>query len=248
MSMKKKFWLLTTGSVLSLSALFAGDQGESHQKLVNLKQELGLDIFQEQPDDQDRYCHLYIVHHGDTDYTEEKRLQGWIDIPLNSTGKVQMAELAAQYADLPIATIYSSNLSRAVESAEIIAKGHDSEIVVLPELRGEAHGNLEGLKKSEYEKDPHFKQYKELSAEDEIFFSVGEGGESKADVARRAIPAIKRICEQHPGQNIIIVTHGGVLKFINFLLGNYTVDEIDDVPHGDVLRIDGDGSHLQIVP
>ena len=248
MFLKKKFWILTAGSILSLSALFAGGQGNSFEKLTQLKQELGLDVTEAQPENQDQKCHLYIVHHGDTDYTVEKRLQGWIDIPLNEEGKGQMSELAKQFADLPIAAVYSSSLSRALESAEIIAKGHDSKIVVLPELKGEAHGKLEGLKKAEYEQDSHFQHYKELSSEDEIFLSVGEGGESKADVARRAIPMIKQICAQHPGQNIVIVTHGGVLKFINFLLGNYTPDEIDDVPHGSVLRIDGDGSNLSLVP
>jgi broad specificity phosphatase PhoE len=240
MSLKNKFYLLTAASALSLGTLFAED------KLTELKQELGIDISGQQSENQEQYCHLYIVHHGDTDYTVQKRLQGWIDIPLNDSGKEQMAQLAKQYVDLPIAAIYSSSLSRAHESAKIIADGHDCEIVVLSELRGESHGNLEGLKKDEYEKDPHFQQYKVMPSEDEIFFSVGDGGESKADVARRAIPAIKKICEEHPGQNVIIVTHGGVLKFINFLLGNYSPEEIDDVPHGDVLRIDGNGSNLLI--
>jgi broad specificity phosphatase PhoE len=104
------------------------------------------------------------------------------------------------------------------------------------------------LKKNEYEKDPHFIQYKSLLSEDQIFFSVGEGGLSKADVARNAIPAIKEICRKHPGQNVVIVTHGGVLKFINFLLWNCTPEQINEVPHGDMLRIDGDGTRLVLVP
>ena len=103
-----------------------------------------------------------------------------------------------------------------MESAKILQDGRECEVITEPALKGESHGNLEGLKKDAYEKDPHYIQYKSLPPEDKIFFSVGENGLSKADVALRAIPAIKEICRKHPGQNVIIVTHGGVLKFLAF--------------------------------
>ena len=202
-----------------------------------LKEELGLHKEQTQ-----EACHLILVHHGDTDWTVKRKLQGWTDISLNETGRAQMQELSKQLADLPIAAIYSSDLSRAAESAQIIAQGHECDIILAPELKGEDHGNLDGLDKSQYSKDPHYIQYKQLSAEEKIFTSLGEAGESKADVARRAIPFIKQIAQKHPGETVVIVTHGGVLKFINFLLGNYTAQEIDEVPHGRIMYYDATGS------
>ncbi|MBS0603945.1 MAG: histidine phosphatase family protein [Verrucomicrobia bacterium] len=242
----KKIVLWAAGSALCLNPLFAEEQEREYQKLSQLKSELGLNVSSSEEENEIHYCHLYLVHHGDTEYTVEKRLQGWIDIPLNEKGKAQMSYLAKQYSSLKIDAIYSSSLLRATQSAEILAKGHDCPIVILPALKGEAHGNLEGLKKNEYENDPHFQKYNDLSPEEVIFFSVGEGGESKADVARRAIPAIHEICLKHPGKNVVIVTHGGVLKFLNFLLGNYSPEEIDDVPHGQLLRLEGDGQHLRL--
>lgn len=236
MNLKRKITLLGLSAAFCFNPLIAGENFNA------FKEELGISS---QTVLEDRTCHLYIVHHGDTDYTVEKRLQGWIDIPLNEEGRKQMEIIAEQFSGMQIDAIYSSSLSRATESAEIIAKGRP--VTVMQELKGESHGNLEGKKRAEYEQDPHFKQYKQLSAEEVIFFSVGEGGESKADVARRAIPAIKEICRKHPGQTVVIVTHGGVLKFLNFLLGNYSPEEIDEVPHGDLLKIDGDGVNLQVV-
>ncbi len=240
--MKLKNKLLTSVAIFCMSTLFA-----EAPKFVQLKEELGLSAVQ-QSKVQENDCHLYIVHHGDTEYTIEERLQGWIDIPLNDAGKEQMAALAKDLSSHKIDVIYSSSLIRAVESAEILGKELNCPVTIEPALRGESHGNLEGLKKNEYEKDSHFIQYKSLPSEEQIFFSVGEGGQSKADVARRAIPLIKEICKKHPGENVVIVTHGGVLKFINFLLGNYTPEQINEVSHGEMLRIDGDGTRLVLLP
>jgi broad specificity phosphatase PhoE len=229
--------------ILFISLLFtplAAEQGSFAQ----LKEELGLNSTL--PLSQ-KCCHLYLVHHGDTDWTVEERLQGWLGTSLNEEGKKQMAEMAQKLSKIDIDAIYTSSLERAVESAHILQESLKCPITVDPNLRGESHGNLEGLKKNEYEKDPHFIKYKSLPSEERIFFPVGKGGLSKADVARFAIPAIKEICRKHPGQNVVIVTHGGVLKFINFLLGNYTPSQINEVPHGDMLRIDGDGKRLEVV-
>ena len=228
-------------ALFCVGPLLAGTAGD--QKLTQLKEELGLsDSLQQQAHEKD--CHLYLVHHGDTEYTSEERLQGWIDIPLNDWGKQQMTELAKELSSLKVDAIYSSSLVRATESAEILQEALQCPVIIEPALRGESHGNLEGLKKDEYAKDPHFIHYRSLPSEERIFASVGDRGMSRADVARKAIPAIQEICKKHPGKNVVIVTHGGVLRFIHFLLGNYTPEQIQEVPHGDLLRIDGDGTHL----
>ena len=223
--------------LLALSAIALSPLCADNLQISALKEELGLNRHREQVQEA---CHLILVHHGDTDWTIQKKLQGWTDISLNETGRIQMQELSQQLANIPIAAIYSSDLTRAVESARIIAQGHDCDVILTPELKGEDHGTLDGLIPSEYRKDPHYIQYKQLNSEERIFSSLGEAGESKADVARRAIPYIRQIAEKHPGETVVIVTHGGVLKFINFLLGNYTAEEIDEVPHGRVVYLDYD--------
>ncbi|MES2122654.1 MAG: histidine phosphatase family protein [Chlamydiota bacterium] len=234
--------VVTAISLFCTLSLFAEESSQG--KFSQLKEELGLSQVQTVSDE--NRCHLYIVHHGDTEYTAEGRLQGWIDPSLSDEGREQMQELAMKLSTVKIDAIYSSSLARAQESAQILSETLQLPVIVMPELRGESHGNLEGMLKAEYQQDPHYLQYKSLSSEEKIFFSVGEEGLSKADVARQAIPALKEICLKHPGENVVIVTHGGVLKFIHFLLGNYTPEQIEEVPHGEMLRIEGDGSALAI--
>jgi broad specificity phosphatase PhoE len=220
-----------------LEALEAAKLLPTSSKFAQLKEELGLDAAAPLPRES---CHLILVHHGDTDWTVEERLQGWLGTSLNEAGKEQMAEMALKLSEMRVDALYTSSLERAVESAAILQKSLNCPVTINPDLRGESHGNLEGLKKEEYEMDPHFIKYMSLLPEERIFFSVGEGGLSKADVARTAIPAINEICRNHPGQTVVIVTHGGVLKCINFLLG----EQINEVPHGHELRLEGDGAHL----
>lgn len=190
----------------------------------------------------EKTCRLYLVHHGDTEWTQEDRLQGWTDIPLNQAGKEQAVALAEFLADVKAAMIYFSPLKRAAETAEVIAVKHP-EISLVPEndLRGESHGALEGKTAEEYRQDPHYKKYKSLPMEERFFFSVGEGGLSKAEVVSKVIPLLKKICQEHPGEEVIIVTHGGVLKGLNFLLEKSSSENFLEVPHGDVLEIQGDG-------
>lgn len=209
---------------------------------TGLKKDLGVQNALGIPKEQ--YCHLYLVHHGDTGWTGEDRLQGWTDVPLNEEGRHEIRQVAHQLADIQFSVVYSSTLIRAAESAQIIAQGRRCMIVFDPALRGENHGVFEGLKKEEYENHPHYLKYLSLTPEEQIFFPVGEEGLSKADVARRVIPILQQICRDHPGENIIVVTHGGILKVINFLLGNYAKDQIHSIEHGHFLRLVGDGSML----
>lgn len=230
--------ILIAALMCCLFSLFA--EPSAHRKVEDLKGELGLG--ESLSIAEENKCYLYIVHHGDTEYTVQKRLQGWVDTSLNADGKKQMQELAQQLSSLKIDAIYTSSLNRAIESAEILSETLESPVIIDSALRGESHGNLEGMLSEEYQKDSHYLQYKALSSEEKIFFSVGEGGLSKAEVARMAIPAINEICRKHPGQNVVIVTHGGVLKLIAYLLGENPSEQI---PHGEMLLIEGDGTTLR---
>lgn len=219
--------------------------------LTKLRHELNVNVqYSTELQNKDSLCHLYIIHHGDTLYTEQKRLQGQgQDISLNENGKNQMEIISEKLKNVAIAAIYTSDLARAKESADIIAKNHSqAPIFAKKELRGESHGEFEGLQKEEYINHTHYKAYKSLNAEQRIFFPLGEGGTSKADVAKIMIPALREICKENPGKNVVVVTHGAPLKIINLMLGNYSADKIDVVPHGDFLRIEGDGENLFVVP
>lgn len=210
-------------------------------ELIALKEELGLSQNNE-PFLEESGCHLILTLQGSSLWEFPNRMKGWTDVPLSDTGREEVRTLSRQLAHVPIHAIYCSDFQRAQETAAILAEGRSCPVIASAAFRGEAHGKLEGMPEQEYRQDPHFKKYKSLSAGEQVFFSVGEGGESKADVARRMIPFLQRICAEHRGETVLIVTHGGNIKFLNYLMGDYTDKDIALIPHGTCMWVDSDGS------
>jgi len=139
---------------------------------------------------------LLLVRHGETDWNAEGRLQGHTDRPLNDFGRRQAAALAERLAAEPaIDAVYASDLSRARETAEILAHRLGLPVVTVPDLRERNWGNWEGLTGSERDR-------------------VEYVGEERDAHGERVIRAVRRIAEEHPGQRIVVVTHGGSLRRI----------------------------------
>lgn len=108
---------------------------------------------------------IILVRHGETDWNRENRIQGGVDIPLNERGKEQARDIAARLSHTVIGYIYSSRLSRALETAVEIAKFHKLEVLTDSRLDELRQGKWEGMKVSEvrrlcpdlylrWEKDP----------------------------------------------------------------------------------------------
>lgn len=143
---------------------------------------------------------IYLVRHGETDWNRQRRIQGSTDIPLNDTGRAQAEATGSLLARRRWDGVYASPLSRAFETAEIIARrlGVDSPGVV-PEVAERNYGDAEGLTGVEI---------------DALFTGEIPGRESRDDVAARALPAIVALAENHPGESIVVVSHGGVIRTI----------------------------------
>ncbi|NYJ19338.1 histidine phosphatase family protein [Glaciibacter psychrotolerans] len=140
-----------------------------------------------------------IVRHGQTDWNLHKRIQGSTDIPLNSTGRAEAAETGARLRARAWDLIVSSPLSRADETARIIAgelglPGPNA----VPALTERHHGEIEGL------------TFTERQARFPDGVAV-PGLESRQDVLDRVLPAFRRIAAEHPGRSVLVVSHGGVI-------------------------------------
>ncbi|HEX7526613.1 MAG TPA: histidine phosphatase family protein [Gaiellaceae bacterium] len=138
---------------------------------------------------------LLLIRHGETDWNAEGRLQGHTDRPLNDHGRRQAAALAERLAGEAVAAVYSSDLARARETAEILAERLGLPVVDDPDLRERNWGNWEGLRGTERNRIEY----------------VGEAQDAHAE---RVIRAVRRIAELHPGERIVVVTHGGSLRRI----------------------------------
>src|SRR5438876_6692501 len=88
---------------------------------------------------------LILARHGETDWNRDGRFQGHADPPLNDRGREQARSLADALADQPIEAIYSSDLRRAHETAQIVAQRQGLEVLVDPDLRERDVGEWSGL-------------------------------------------------------------------------------------------------------
>ncbi|CAD5997901.1 histidine phosphatase family protein [Agreia sp. COWG] len=142
---------------------------------------------------------LTIVRHGETDWNLSRRIQGSTDIPLNDTGRAQAAHVAAQLAGETWHGIVTSPLSRARETARIIARVWGfPEPEVDDALVERAYGEAEGFEAQELaERFPGMQGVPSL--------------ETRSDVTRRVLPALERIARSHPDQRVLVVAHGGVI-------------------------------------
>ena len=158
---------------------------------------------------------LYLVRHGETDWNRAHRIQGSTDIPLNDLGREQAATSGALLARRQWDGIYASPLSRAYETASIIA----GEIglaapIAIPELVERNYGQAEGM--TGHDIDRLFPDGVEVP-----------GRETREQVAARVIPALHRLAAQHPGENLVVVAHGGVIRTVlNTVAPGGTVEAI----------------------
>ena len=137
---------------------------------------------------------LLLVRHGETDWNADGRLQGQTDRPLSDFGRRQARQLADELADEQLEAIYSSDLSRARETAEIVGERLGLPVVLEPDLREKDWGTWEGLTAVE---------------RDRVEF-VGESTEAHQE---RMLRALRRISGLHPGDvRVLVVTHGGSMR------------------------------------
>ncbi|MCU1405590.1 MAG: histidine phosphatase family protein [Glaciihabitans sp.] len=145
---------------------------------------------------------LYLVRHGETDWNKARRIQGSTDIPLNDTGRAQAATTGQLLARRDWDVIVASPLSRAYETASIIASENGLPAPVAhPSLVERRYGQAEGLNYQQV--DDRFPGDMDVP-----------GRETREQVMERVVPTLLEIAGQHPGAAVIVVSHGGVIRSV----------------------------------
>lgn len=164
---------------------------------------------------------LILVRHGETDWNQQKRFQGHMDIPLNTRGIEQAyllrarLERIAHSAGVPIGQLYTecftSDLGRAHHTAKVLHGAHPSPITATQTLRERHYGHLSGMTGDEMQahNPEEFKGLKER-----IPHAPLTGGESLQTFYTRIITYVQNLIKQHPAQTLLLVAHGGVLDCI----------------------------------
>jgi broad specificity phosphatase PhoE len=152
---------------------------------------------------------LILIRHGATNWNAEKRIQGRRDISLNNTGILQAKYLSSILTCTKLSAVYSSPVRRAFETAGIIARPHGLKISLLEEVTEVDVGTWEGKLLSELQSE----SLKWTDQCNEFNYVMLPGCESIEEVCRRAIAGIEKI-RQQDSDNVVVVSHGDVIKII----------------------------------
>lgn len=154
---------------------------------------------------------IYLLRHGQVAGHEEQRYNGHADVSLTPEGEAQFGLLQLRLKNKPISAVYSSDLSRCQSGAQLIAASHDLEVQVDAQLRELHIGAWEG--KTWAELRAEYPQEWQARLADLVNFRVPQG-ESLVDLAARVRPVLARIVEEHRGEEVVVVAHGGVNRVI----------------------------------
>lgn len=155
---------------------------------------------------------LYLVRHGVTAWNREGRFQGHTDVPLSEAGIEQACRLADRLAHVPVDAVWSSDMARARETAEIIAARHGLDVTVTPLLRETMLGDWEGLT----EADILARGDSELLASYRRDSTTHRppGGETLQAVWDRLLRVRDSACGSCLEGTVVVVGHGGSLRAI----------------------------------
>ena len=194
-----------------------------------------------------------MVRHGETDWNLERRWQGHADPGLNDTGRAQSLALAGSLAGKPFDALYSSDLARARETAEILGTELGLAVSIDTRLREVDVGEWSGLTTPEIEQ-----RYPDGIQRRREGGTGWEHGEAYEVMGDRVVKALQAIAQAHPGGRVLVVTHGGPMCSVWLAGGgtladwrrtsNCDLDEIA-VENGQIRRIDsvrGGGLHQQV--
>ncbi len=200
---------------------------------------------------------LLLVRHGITEFNSARRFMGYSDVELSAAGYRQVERLRSRLADDKIDAVYSSDLSRALVTAEIISSEHKLDIVTCPELREVNYGNVEGLTFEEIKR-----LYPEV-AESIANFSLRlkfPGGEDFEEFIERTNKFLDKLKRHTPSQTILIVSHSGPIRVLmcrllgmdlghwrQFRIDNASLSIVETYSQGAIVSLLNDTAHLRRV-
>jgi broad specificity phosphatase PhoE len=149
---------------------------------------------------------IYLLRHGEVVHAERRRFIGHLDVPLSPNGEAQCARQAERLRGAGLAAVFTSDLSRAYRSGEIIGAPHGLVPRTLPALREMDMGRWDGLTSAELEAQ-------EPAAFKDWMSRVGEypfpGGEDVPRLAARAWPAFEALAAEFAGRAVAVIAHAG---------------------------------------
>jgi alpha-ribazole phosphatase len=197
------------------------------------------------------------VRHGITEFNSTRRFAGYSDVEMNAAGYQQVEKLRDRLANERIDAVYSSDLKRALDTAEVISAGRKLNIEACPELREMNYGDAEGLTFQEI--NSRYPEVAKLIANFNLRLTF-PGGENFEGFIERTRKFLDRLNEHTPSETILIAAHSGPLRvLVCSLLGidqshwrqigcdNASLSIISTYPQAAILSLLNGTSHLKEV-
>ncbi len=175
---------------------------------------------------------LFVIRHGETAWSRERRFAGSRDVPLVEEGLRQCEAVARALAGSFVGAVYASPLARARASAEVIARPHRLAVQIAPAFREMAFGDWEGLTREEVAS--RFPEtYAQWRSAPHVLRVAG--AETLAQVAERVRSGVQELLAAHEGQTVALVSHAIVTRLIvldALGLGHDRLWTVDATPAG----------------
>ncbi len=153
-------------------------------------------------------CELVAIRHGETVWNTQGIQQGQLNSDLTDLGRAQARALADKLTDEQFDGLYSSDLGRALETAQVIADRVELNVETDLRLRERNLGILQGISLRQFEQE-HSAEYARFRSGDPDY--VIPSGESARQRHERCVACTTELAGRHAGRRILIVTHGGIL-------------------------------------
>lgn len=165
---------------------------------------------------------IIAVRHGETAWNVDARIQGQLDIGLNDKGQWQARRVGHVLATEDVAAVYTSDLLRARHTADAIALAARVPVITELGLRERRFGMFEGRTFKEIEQawPDHAHDWRKRIPH----WEPPQGGESLLQLRERVHGTVQRIAARHPGEQVVLVAHGGVLDALYRVATGQPVD------------------------
>jgi broad specificity phosphatase PhoE len=186
-------------------------------------------------------CTIYLIRHGKTDWNVKKLIQGHTDIALNLEGKTTAKDLAKELKRIKFDKIYASDLSRAKQTAEIIALEHKLVVETTKALRERNFGNVEGKSHDIFPEMNRLLDNLDDRTRYSYKFDSNMEMENDEEVMNRFLTFLSEIAVANPGKTVLVATHGGPMWMFLVKLGFSDYQHFLEIKNLAHIKLESDG-------
>lgn len=193
---------------------------------------------------------MLIVRHGETEWNTKKLIQGHLDSPLTKEGLIQAGDTAQKLLSINFDQVFSSDLGRAKNTAEIIIKDRNLALITSKFLREKDFGEHSGREYTIFQNElkKYADEFETLSDEHKLKYKY-PSIETDEEVVTRFIRFLREVAIGYPDKTVLIVTHAGVIGNLLIHLGvwKYTDQYKKKLSNASYLKLRSDGIDFFVV-